>query len=106
MALPAVSELKTCGVEQSFPWSIAGSQASWFQVQSSLTGSLCHTAQFAAVAAAGGSHPKANCESAAEAAGPGSAFVGAPVGHGYELLVDPVGDPTEIAGRVLAWIAG
>lgn len=41
----------------------------------------------------------------ADAAAPGSAFVSASAGHGYELLEDVDGHPTPIAERVLAWIA-
>jgi len=42
----------------------------------------------------------------AQAAGPGSTFLPAAHGHGYELLQDAAGDPTPVAERVLAWIAG
>jgi len=42
----------------------------------------------------------------ADAAGPGSRFVGARSGHGYVLLEGADGRPTSLSEQVLAWIAG
>ncbi len=42
----------------------------------------------------------------ADAAGPGSRFVGAESGHGYVLLEGADGRPTPLSEQVLAWIAG
>lgn len=52
-----------------------------------------------------GAEAVAAARGTAAAAAPGSTFVGAPSGHGYELLEDAGGAPTSVAGRVLEWIA-
>ena len=44
--------------------------------------------------------------STAGAAPDGSEFVGAAEGHGYQLLQDPGGGPSDLAEKVLAWIGG
>ena len=46
----------------------------------------------------------AAAKKAAAAAPPGSEFVEPELGHGYELLAEPDGRPTELANRVLDWI--
>jgi dienelactone hydrolase len=59
-----------------------------------------------AMADSEGPDQMAAARATAQAAGPASALVAAPTGHGYELLVDATGEPTQIAQRVLSWIAG
>ena len=44
--------------------------------------------------------------STADAAPDGSEFAGAAEGHGYQLLQDPDGRPSDLSGKVLAWIGG
>lgn len=48
----------------------------------------------------------ASARATADAAGPGSRFVGADSGHGYVLLEGTDGRPTPLSEEVLAWIAG
>jgi dienelactone hydrolase len=53
-----------------------------------------------------GQEEVAAAQATAAAAGPGSRFAPAESGHGYMLLEDPEGRPTELSAQVLAWIAG
>lgn len=52
-----------------------------------------------------GADAVAAARATAAAAAPGSAFVGADAGHGYDLLQDRSGASTPVAERVLEWIA-
>ncbi|HET6167391.1 MAG TPA: alpha/beta hydrolase [Marmoricola sp.] len=58
-----------------------------------------------AMADSEGADAVAAARAAVDAAAPGSAFVGADAGHGYQLLEDASGAPTSIAQRVLEWVA-